>query len=199
MLNLSFIYDDATHALTKYAERLDVSPLPATVYMMQMDVINHYRYALDHYFTLTLSEPFLQDSSIGTPYQKWSHFNNENFGLLSFTIRNLLRYTSRLIHETECIALEEVRRFSERASKSNSYTDPICELRFQDKSIGLTFHEDNHLSIIAIRAEPMTEKVMQRSIHDQPPEYLLVTTDEAGTEHEEPIDKEEFQRLTETI
>jgi hypothetical protein len=73
--------------------------------MMQLDAVNHYRHALDHYFTLTLNEPFLQNSSIGTPYQKWAYFTNEDFGMLSFAIHNLLRYTSRLVHETEGMAL----------------------------------------------------------------------------------------------
>src|SRR5262245_39929592 len=105
MLNLAFIFDDANRGLTLYAERLAVVPLPATVYLMQRDVINHYDYALDHYLTLTLQESFLQNSSIGSPYQKWAYFTNADFGLLSFAIHNLLRYTSRLVHETECAAL----------------------------------------------------------------------------------------------
>jgi hypothetical protein len=39
--------------------------------MMQQDVISHYQYAMSHYFNLTLKEKYLQNSSIGTPYQKW--------------------------------------------------------------------------------------------------------------------------------
>ena len=47
-LNLAFIFDDAVRALAGHANRLAVAPLPATVYLMQGDVINHYRHALDH-------------------------------------------------------------------------------------------------------------------------------------------------------
>lgn len=70
MLNLAFMFDDAIHAMTRYAEDLAVAPLPAAVYMMQVDVLNHYDYALKHYLTVALDAPFLQDSSLGTPYQK---------------------------------------------------------------------------------------------------------------------------------
>jgi hypothetical protein len=91
MLHLAFVFDDAIRALSEHADRLAVAPLPATVYLMQMDVINHYRYALDHYLTVPLDAPFLQNSSLGTPYQKWAHFTNEDFGLLSFAVHNLLR------------------------------------------------------------------------------------------------------------
>lgn len=98
MLHLDFVFDDAIRALTEHADRLAIAPLPATVYLMQMDVINHYRHALDHYLTLLLNAPFLQNSSLGTSCQKWDHFTNEDFALLSFSVHNLLRYTSRLIH-----------------------------------------------------------------------------------------------------
>src|SRR5260370_40853869 len=103
MLNLSFIFDDAIHALKEYSDCLAVVPLPAAVYMMQVDVINHYRYALEHYLTLTLNESYVQNSSLGTPYQKGAYFTNEDFAMLSFAVHNLLRYPSRLIDETECV------------------------------------------------------------------------------------------------
>ena len=90
MLNVSFIFEDAKAAMSEYADRLAVAPLPAAVYMMQVDVLNHYRYALTHYFTLTLGEPILQDSSLGTPYQKWAFFVNKNFAMLSFAVHHLL-------------------------------------------------------------------------------------------------------------
>jgi hypothetical protein len=53
MLNLSFIFEDANAAMAEYADRLSVVPLPAALYMMQVDVLNHYRDALTHYFPLT--------------------------------------------------------------------------------------------------------------------------------------------------
>src|SRR5262249_15153183 len=52
MLNLVFVFDDAVRALAGHSDRLVVASLPAAVYLMQVDVINHYRYALDHYLTV---------------------------------------------------------------------------------------------------------------------------------------------------
>ncbi len=159
MLNLAFVFDDAVRALAGYANRLTVAPLPATVYLMQIDGINHYQYALDHYLTLELDTPFLQNSSLGTPYQKWAHFTNEDFSLLLFAVHNLLRYTSRLVHESELVALREDEQFSEMKRVSNAYTMPICEIRFRGKAIGLTVHPDQRLSITAVRTEPITRAV----------------------------------------
>src|SRR6516164_5056472 len=99
MLNLSFVFDDAIRAVANYGNCLEITPLPSTVYLMQVDVINHYQHALDHYLTLTLDEPFLQNSSFGTPYEKWAHWTNDDFQMLSRTVQNLLSYTSRLFHE----------------------------------------------------------------------------------------------------
>ncbi len=56
-------------------------PLPAAVYMMQADVINHYQYALENYLTLTLNE--VENSSLRTPYQKWARVTNEDFTILA--------------------------------------------------------------------------------------------------------------------
>jgi hypothetical protein len=187
MLNLSFIFEDAIHALTTYADHLAVVPLPATVFMMQVDVINHYRHALEHYLTLTLNEPYLQNSSLGTPYQKWAYFTNEDFRMLSFAVHNLLRYTSRLIHETECVALQERERYVEMKRKSNCYTDPICEVRYRNKSIGITVHDDHRLSIVAVRTERSLERVIARSAARGPTLYFRVTSDADGKEQEQPI------------
>ena len=145
MLNLESIFKDAIVALDKYSEYLAVPPLPATVFMMQRDVINHYRYALTHYFDLSLDESYLQNSSLGSPYDKWAKFTNEDFAMLSFAIHNLIRYTSRLIHESECIGLRKTEQYSEKARRSNSYTYPICDISFYKKSIGIRVEEENVL------------------------------------------------------
>jgi hypothetical protein len=213
MLNLAFIFDDAIHALTRYAKGLAVVPLPAAVYMMQVDVINHYHYALEHYLTVALDEPFLQNSSRGTPYQKWALVTNEDFETLSFAIHNLLRYTSRLIHETECL-VPEGDRFSEeqrnafaerllqsgkkyweeRSIKSNSYTSPISEIRYWNKSIGVMIHDGHRLSIVAVRTEPSPEGWKVQSAAGEPTLYFRVTIVD-GIEHEQPIEKDEYERL----
>ncbi len=199
MLNITFIFDDAIHALRKYGSDLAVVPLPAAVYMMQVDAINHYRYALEHYFPLTLNESFLQNSSLGTPYQKWAYFTNEDFGMLSFAVHNLMRYTSRLVHETEFVALRDQEPVDEMKRRSNSYTSPICEIRYRKKSIGVTVHSDHRLSIVAVRTEWSPERVTARSKVGSEPHYFQVTVDADGNEQEQPIELDEFRRITDAI
>jgi hypothetical protein len=213
MLNLAFIFDGANHALTRYAQDLAVAPLPAAVYMMQVDVINQYEHALKHYLTLTLYEPFLQNSSLGTPYQKWAYFTNEDFGRLSFLVHNLLTYTSRLIHETECLALSEGRSpeklsseyaeqslqsvqefWRDRKAKSSSYITPICEIRYRNKLIGIIVHDDHRLSISSLRTEPSAARVMVRFTKGESPRCFRVTSVD-GTEHAQPIEEDEYERL----
>lgn len=53
--------------------------LSIVIYHLLGDVANAAEHALTHYFPLTLREPFLQNSSLGTPYQKWAKFTNEDF------------------------------------------------------------------------------------------------------------------------
>jgi hypothetical protein len=194
MLNLAYLFDDANQALTRHSDHLKIAPLPAAVYMMQVDVINHYHNALDHYLTLTLNEPYLQKSSLGPPYRKWAFFTNKDFEMLSFAIHNLLRYTSRLWHETEHVALQETRRFSEMKGKSNTYTKPLCDIKYQHKSIGIVIDEDNHLSITALRVSPPLGHIVTRGKSGGPSEYLLVTRDAAGQEHERAIEEVEYMR-----
>jgi len=191
MLNLSFIFDDAYAAMTEYADRLAVTPLPAAVYMMQVDVLNHYRYALTHYFTLTLSEPYLQNSSLGTPYQKWAFFVNKNFEMLSFTIHNLLRYASRLVHETGCTLRTESRSYK---VESNSYTHPLCDIKYKDRPIGIRVHDDQQLIVTAIRTRPHPVSVIMRSVANGPINFVRVAKDAAGRDNEEPTDAAEFER-----
>lgn len=199
MLNLSWLFDGVTHALTHYPDHLSVAPLPAAVYMMQVDVLNHYRYALDHYFTLTLKEPYLQNSSLGSPYEKWAYFTNEDFLLLSISIHNLMRYSSRLVHESEMSALRQAEPFSSNARKSNGYTGPLAELRYHQKTIGVSVRPDHTLLISRIRSEPSRERLIARSISGGPAAHFRVVQGNDGTEVEEPIDASEFHTATETI
>src|SRR5579859_6772497 len=194
MLHLAFVFDDAARVLSEHADRLAIAPLPATVYLMQMDVINHYRYALDHYLTVPLDAPFLQNSSLGTPYQKWAYFTNEDFGLLSFAVHNLLRYTSRLIHESECISMRDSGRFTEMKRTSNAYTQPICEIRYRGKAIGVAVHPDNLLSITPVRTKRNPEHVICRSSAGGPALYFRVVQGADGNEREDPIGLDEYER-----
>ena len=59
MLNVAFAFRDATSVVREFGEYLEVSSLVPAVFMMQRDVINHYRYAMEHYFTISLSELYL--------------------------------------------------------------------------------------------------------------------------------------------
>ena len=76
MLNLTPLFEYANDACSEFGEHLSVPPLPAAIYMMQRDVINHYRYSAR--LAISLDEPYLQNSSFGTPYQKWTKFANRN-------------------------------------------------------------------------------------------------------------------------
>ena len=201
MLNLSFIFEDANAAMAGYADRLAVVPLPAAVYMMQVDVLNHYRYALTHYFTLTLREPFLQNSSLGTPYQKWAFFVNEDFGMLSFAIHNLLRYTSRLVHETQCPRVdrdtsEYMRSFK---AKCHAYTGPLCDIKYGSEAIGVHVLDDQQLIVTAIRTAPHSDQVIMRANGHGPAEFLRVVKVAAGPEYEEPADGLAFDRAVRSL
>jgi hypothetical protein len=201
MLNLSYIFEDAHTAVAEYSERLRVAPLPAAVFMMQVDVVNHYRHALTHYFTLPLSERFLQNSSLGTPYQKWAYFVNEDFALLSFAVHNLLRYTSRLVHEThyprgDQVDYEHIREFK---ATSNRYTNPLCDIKNEDRQIGIRVHKDYRLTVTAIRRTRRDAPVVMRSGGNGKTEFVRLVTDAAGQEREEPTDAAEFDRAMEAL
>jgi hypothetical protein len=64
--------------------------LVVVVYHLLGDVVNAAEYALTHYFPLTLTESFLQNSSIGTPYQKWAKFTNDDFQKLDQCVRRVV-------------------------------------------------------------------------------------------------------------
>src|SRR5262249_45207565 len=172
MLNLLVGFPDAGRAVARQSHPRVHASLPAAASLMQVDVITHYRYALDHYLPVPLDAPFLQNSSLGTPYQKWAYFTNEDFGLLSFAVHNLLRYTSRLVHESECIGLSDSGRYAEMKRTSNAYTAPICEIRYRGKAVGVTVHPDHRLSITAVPTEPSTERALCRATARGPPLYF---------------------------
>lgn len=66
------------------------SSLAAAILFHLEDVANAVDYATTHYFPLSLREPFLQNSSIGTPYQKWAKFTNEDFANVDRCLRRLI-------------------------------------------------------------------------------------------------------------
>jgi hypothetical protein len=194
MLKLKFLFEGANRAMAVASGRLRVAPLPATVYMMQVDVLNHYRYALTHYFTLGLTERCLQNSSLGSPYEKWMFFTNKDFGMLSFAVHNLLRYTSRLFHETEVRELRGAERFREMKTESNRYTDLICEFKAARFAVGIKVEAGNVLMITPLEISPPLGHLLVRGREGQPPGYFLVTTDDRGESHEISISLDEFNR-----
>jgi hypothetical protein len=64
--------------------------LGVVIHHLLGDVVNAAEYALTHYFPLTLTESFLQNSSIGTPYQKWAKFTNDDFQKVDHCLRRLV-------------------------------------------------------------------------------------------------------------
>lgn len=151
MLNLKFIFEDAIKSLNKGSEVLEIHALPMTIYMMQKDVINHYEHAITHYFTLSLDYQHLQNSSMGTPYEKWMIINNGHFGRLIFCTKLLISYSSRLFHESY---LKTLRMKSntyqgdiDRAMESNRYTDIICDFKYKNKQLGLIINENQTIDL----------------------------------------------------
>lgn len=81
------------------------------------DVLHAAQYALDHYLTVDLSAPYLQRSSLGTPYQKWAHFTNADFANVDACFRALLRTTYRVWH-----GANETRRIHTRGAIKSAWS-----------------------------------------------------------------------------
>ena len=200
MLNLRPIFVDAIHALSKYESYLAIPSLPATVFLMQSDVINHYRYALTHYLPLSLDKPFLQNSSIGSPYEKWAKFTNDDFDMFSFAVTNLIRYTSRLIHESESAGLEATEHYAESKARSSIYISPLVEINTFGKQVGIHVREDNCLVVTPFDTEPGHEGTLRMtSVADGPTQRYHVTIDDDGNEDQRPITLDEYRQLAQTL
>lgn len=66
------------------------SPLALVIHYQLCDLLNATHFALTHYLPLTLHESFLQNSSLGTPYQKWAKITSEEFAILDSCLIRLL-------------------------------------------------------------------------------------------------------------
>ena len=77
--------------ISTVARRRPCGSLSLVVYHLLGDMANAAELALSHYFPLTLTEPYLQNSSLGSPYQKWATFTNEDFGTLDECARRVVR------------------------------------------------------------------------------------------------------------
>lgn len=173
MLNLSPIFERAIDACEEFGGHLRVPPLPISVYMMQRDVVNHLRYAATHYLPISLSAPYLQDSSLGPPYTKWAKFTNDDFEILSFACITLMRYTSRLVYMTVYPGLEASKRYREIKDRCDGLTSPICDYNYTGKRIGIRVNEDNTLTIsrfgdeIESEVVAIADRMVIGSIRDQ--------------------------------
>ncbi|XXX72942.1 hypothetical protein WMF30_35370 [Sorangium sp. So ce134] len=76
--------------ISTVAQKRPCGSLALVVYHLLGDLVNAAEHALSHYFPLTLAEPFLQNSSLGSPYQKWAIFTNEDFSMLDACARRVV-------------------------------------------------------------------------------------------------------------
>ena len=200
MLNLRPIFQDAIDVLHGDASQLNLPALPATVSLMQQDVVNHYRYAVTHYLPLDLDEHFLQNSSIGTPYEKWAKFTNDDFQRLSFTITNLIRYTVRLIHETESVAMKAEGRYREASARSNAYIAPLVEIDHRGAHVGICVIPSHSLTVTPFSTETdYPGRLGMRSRTDGESIGWHETADSHGNHSHRLITKAEYQNLTRTL
>jgi hypothetical protein len=153
MLNIKPVFSDALTSILDGGDHLEAAPLAATIYLMQRDVINQYRYALEHYLTAELSAPFLQNSSLGTPFQKWAKFTNDDFKLLSFLIHNLIRYTARLLSETLSGKHKGQREFAKSKEASDKYISVLVKLTPAEVGIGLFINEPYSVKVRSLEVD----------------------------------------------
>lgn len=198
MLNLRSVFQDSIDVFSRYPSYLKTSALPASIFLMQQDVVNHYRHAVTHYLPLTLNEHFLQNSSIGTPYEKWAKFTNMDFNELSFTVTNLIRYTIRLIKETETTALQKEWRFAEASVRCDSYIYPLSDINHCNVKIGLRVAADQCLFITPFSKEKNYYNVVgfKEKIDGNTLDYLALV-DANGQKHI--ITKDEYRDLHLTL
>lgn len=187
MLNLSSIFQDAIDVFSDYWSYLEIPALPASIFLMQQDVVNNYRHAASHYLPLNLDEHFLQNSSIGTPYEKWAKITNKEFQQLSFTVTNLIRYTVRLIEETEHSAMMAERRYQERHVRSDAYISPLIDINSRQCQIGIRVgadqslfitpfsNEQRHYDVVDLEAEDNDKPIRYRALIDSDGKKHIIT------------------------
>ncbi len=78
-----------SYSVSFFEETNSKWPAPLVVYWHMGDAIHRAAHALQHYFCIDLREDYLQNSSIGTPYQKWAYFTNMDFEAFDQSIRRL--------------------------------------------------------------------------------------------------------------
>jgi hypothetical protein len=89
-----------THSTNVIVHHNQRNSLAVLVYHLWGDVLNAVEYALTHYFHLTLKEPFLQNSHLGSPYQKWAKFSNDDFKTCDQCLQRLIPALFQLYDQT---------------------------------------------------------------------------------------------------
>jgi hypothetical protein len=84
-------------------------------------------------------------------------------------------------------------------AKSHTYTAPLCDIKLKDKPIGIRVHDDQKLTVTAVRTRPHPVPVIMRGRANGPSEFVRVVKDAAGQEREEPTDAAEFDRAMEAL
>lgn len=153
MLNVSPFFQLAIDAMDG-PRSPEVKLAPLVVLAAQQDFLNHLSYAANHYLTVPLTAPFLQKSSIGTPYQKWAKFTNEDFNLLDYSFWLLLQSTSRLWHEVHmrypldrAVLAADHDAYQKIKQTSNRFTNLVCARKFNDCRVGLTILENESIEV----------------------------------------------------
>lgn len=84
---LPLIFDYVIKMVTARPQR---HSLAIVIFHYLGDIANAADHALTHYFPISLDEPYLQNSSLGTPYQKWAKFTNDDFLNLDACLQTLV-------------------------------------------------------------------------------------------------------------
>lgn len=73
--------------------------LSIVTYHLLGEIVHAAELALFHYLPLTLDEDFLKNSHIGTPYQKWAKFTNDDFERVTQNVTALIPAVRALYSE----------------------------------------------------------------------------------------------------
>ena len=76
-------------------------------YHLLSDIVNSAIHVLYHYLTLTLEEDFLQNSSRGTPYQKWAIVNNNNLRNFDQKVCSLVSIIYEIYNKCDVYSLKD--------------------------------------------------------------------------------------------
>lgn len=146
MLDISRIFEDGIHVFRNFSSSLTVPPLPATIFMMQRDVVDHYGFALMRSLTPYADEECVPVSHAVQRDRRRTNRANEACARLALVVRDVIRYTARLGHATELAGFDPSPRPEDLKNSRIRYVGIITELRRSDAAIGLRM-EPGHVLI----------------------------------------------------